>query len=240
MEDWPSHISCTGVPSCHSTRRLKWPLAHTDGPSASRVCSRSRCEWPHCCAHSGAQLVSQKVTDKNLTFISDSGPGMKQPQPKKTSTVFSVKCEHVVCAAKPEIRQTCNHVTWKPFCTLGQIVLLHHNNSFPGSTHPALSPSPAGRSWATGAAGWAPWPWPGPRCRLPPRPHRTCWKKRWRDRQVRPQLMAADNKTALALSKCRNQSWKFRTVVQRPTVQAANGPLKLISRPHRGQVFVVH
>lgn len=40
----PFRISCKGAPSCHSTRRLTWLLAHTDGPSASPACSRCRCE----------------------------------------------------------------------------------------------------------------------------------------------------------------------------------------------------
>lgn len=56
--DRPFHISCKGALSSRSTRRLKWLLAHTVGPSASPACSRSRCEWLHCCAHSGVQLVS--------------------------------------------------------------------------------------------------------------------------------------------------------------------------------------
>lgn len=59
----PFHISCKGVLSSRSTRRLKWLLAHTDEPSATPACSRSRCEWLHCCAHSGVQLVSKKVTE---------------------------------------------------------------------------------------------------------------------------------------------------------------------------------
>lgn len=56
--DRPFHISCKGALSSRSTRRLKWLLAHTVGPSASLACSRSRCEWLHCCAHSGVQLES--------------------------------------------------------------------------------------------------------------------------------------------------------------------------------------
>ena len=53
---WPFHISCKGGLSSHSTRRPRWPLAHTDGPSGSLVCSRCRCEWPRCCAHFGVRL----------------------------------------------------------------------------------------------------------------------------------------------------------------------------------------
>lgn len=72
LKQWsrPFHISCKAVLSYHSTHRLKWLLAHTDEPSVNRVCSRSRCEWLHCCAHSGAQLGSEKTSiKKNWTKI---------------------------------------------------------------------------------------------------------------------------------------------------------------------------
>lgn len=64
----PFHISCKGVLSSHSTHRLKWLLAHTDGPSVTLVCSRSHCEWLHCCAHSGVQLMSKKNTRRGFYF----------------------------------------------------------------------------------------------------------------------------------------------------------------------------
>lgn len=56
----PFHISCKEVLSSRSTRRLKWLLARTDEPSGIPACSRSRCEWLHCCAHSGVQLKERK------------------------------------------------------------------------------------------------------------------------------------------------------------------------------------
>lgn len=42
-----------------------------------------------------------------------------------------------VVAATPGIRQTCNHVTWKTFCTLGQTVLFHQQQQLSGLNPPS-------------------------------------------------------------------------------------------------------